>query len=136
MTMTSGRVSIMMIGAVADHACKKLLFIELEPEIEVDSKLLFTDSITSKVKPLEISLHALIDVLTPQTIRVHVEITKVVNLPTKPRPLMKVMITNKDKLDSCDVVLGAQWFQTLGLILWNFRNMKMKFKASTTLILL
>ncbi|CAK7356126.1 unnamed protein product [Dovyalis caffra] len=34
-------------------------------ETEADSKLLLVDSITLEIKPLEISLHALTNILTP-----------------------------------------------------------------------
>lgn len=32
-------------------------------------------------------------------------------------------------LGGCDMVLGAQWLSTLGLVLWDFQHLQMKFTA-------
>ncbi|KAJ4976464.1 hypothetical protein NE237_001570 [Protea cynaroides] len=83
------------------------------------------------------------------------EVPRVSGLPIEVGPPMRVMIASGEKLNSmglckqvslylldspfqidflllplegCDAVLGAQWLQTLGPILWNFKNMEMKFR--------
>ncbi|KAJ4953446.1 hypothetical protein NE237_030278 [Protea cynaroides] len=126
-----------------------------------------------------ISLHALMGVLTPQTMQVEAKIADTpitvlidsgsthnfpflnediacaTRLPIESGPPMRVMIASGEKLnsiglcrqvtlyllnspfqvdfvllslDGCDAVLGAQWLQTLGPIIWNVRNMEMKFR--------
>lgn len=30
-------------------------------------------------------------------------------------------------LEGCEVVLGAHWLRTLGLVLWDFSHLRMKF---------
>lgn len=39
-------------------------------------------------------------------------------------------------LEGCDAILGAQWLQTLGPILWDLKSMTMKFKIDKGVVTL
>ncbi|KAJ4975676.1 hypothetical protein NE237_000782 [Protea cynaroides] len=160
------------------HDCKKLFFNELDQGPKETNELHLEEvDANPETEPPEISLHALMGVLTQQTMRVQAkivdtpitvlidsgsthnffnkEVPRIAGLPIKVGPPMRVMIASGEKLnsmglcrqvslylldspfqidflllplDGCDAVLGAQWLQTLGPILWNFKNMEMIFR--------